>query len=327
MKGLKDRLENLFVGEVQSVDGMSVIPLIDEDEKEYPDISPIEEVEFSRTTEYGTMHYENSSDDGVGVVPSNHSVISEELAQDHAMGSAGLVESGQEERFDNACCIESSQGGYLSSNSEKHLFGILPIYLRNVLNNGMRQINKYSRLWDSIAKFNKDVDTVSVQALNIFFEEYEEELDNFVAEFEVVRNQVGAMIFFGKELVGLEIAPRGNFWKKVWDWLVRGCYGSEYIRQKKMGNNIDVITPPELDDVVDIDGIEESMNNYLNDVREELVRSINPKMQIKNDTYQKASGVGLDYVECRLNDSDYIYRGDVVENNNDEAVYVSLVRN
>lgn len=325
MKGLKDRLNNLYAGEVQSVDGMSVVPLIDKEDKSYEEISPIEEVEFVGTLEYGSMKYENNSDDGVGVVPTNHTVISKQRAQDHAMSNAGLVEANDREVFTNACCIQSSQGGRLKRSDDEHMFGVLPVNLRNKLVGNKRREKRYGKLWDDIGDWNDSVLSNRVQALDRFFDEFEEELDHFLAEFEVVKNQIGALIFFGSNLMGIEITPYFDYWNQVWDWLVRGCYGSEYIRQQ-INTSMRRFSLPDFDDCDDIEEIREEMKNYLDNVRENLLQRLSPSLKVRGDEYLSISGVNLNCVNVEMRNNKNNYVGDVVTNREDEAVYISLVK-
>lgn len=325
MKNLKDRLRSLNAGEVQSVDGMSVIPLIDEDNREYDEISPLEEVDFDGTSSYGTMHYRNNSDDGVGVIPTNQTIISKEMAQDHSMGSSGLVEAGSRVQFENACCIQSSQGGRLTGNKDNHMFGVLPVSLRGILDQYKRNREGYSRLWNSIGNWNKDVVRNPRQALDVFYDEFEDELDNFLAEFEIVKNQIGALVFFGGDLVGVEIAPHKEYWNRVWNWLVRGCYGSEFLRQNKMGSITSRVSLPDLDSCDTIEEIEATIESYLTHTRNYFLQSVNPQLEGRNTNYQSVKDINLDFAEVSLN-SDNNFIGDIVTNKDDDVVYTSLVR-
>ena len=82
--------ENLEVGKIQSVDEMTVIPIIGKDRTDK--IGDPEKIKFRRTTGYGSMQFDNE-DYRPNIVPSNFQVLSEESAQDHAMSSAGLLEA------------------------------------------------------------------------------------------------------------------------------------------------------------------------------------------------------------------------------------------
>jgi len=229
-------------GSVQSVDEMTVLPVLGDDLTKQ--IAAPEKLKFERTTSYGTMRWMNEDVDWPAVVPANAMVLTKQAAQDHAMASAGLVESGKSRDYENAMCVQETQVGYIKGAED---CDVLPLSLRMAtLDVNFRASQDYDKLWPSIRDWLKGVPNVESGSAHIenFFRPYEASLNEFVAEFEPVNDQVGAFVFFLNTLVGFELMPTKAHWNKYWKWLVRGCYGAELLRLKLLGaikkNRIDV---------------------------------------------------------------------------------------
>ncbi|MCU0355810.1 MAG: hypothetical protein MUD08_19075, partial [Cytophagales bacterium] len=62
--------------------------------------------------------------------------------------------------------------------------------------------------------------------LRYFLNHFKPQLDQFVAEFEYVKDQVGAIVMLEGRIVGIEIAPSHQYWQEIWMPLLRECYGS-----------------------------------------------------------------------------------------------------
>ncbi|MGN7614588.1 ARPP-1 family domain-containing protein, partial [Magnetococcales bacterium HHB-1] len=200
---------------------MQVIPLLSELE-DYRFVSP-SQAKIS-TSEYGTMVFENPTSELL-LIPSHTSLITPQKAQDHAMATAGIAISKQRRRFQTAACIQESQGGFIRED-EDHRFIILPPPLREAALKTAFQ-EDYNKLWPSIRKFNKSMGVKERSAhLEYFFDAYAEEIDYFVAQFEPVHQQVGAIILSHGQVVGIERSPSTIYWLDLWPALIRGCYGS-----------------------------------------------------------------------------------------------------
>ncbi len=301
---MEERFKSLNVDKVQSVGGMSLIPLISSDT--YDDIKGPSGFEFEGTTDYGTMKF-RGKEEGLSVIPSNTMVITSDRAQDHAMSTAGILEDSERISFNTACCIESNQGGYMrNSNNE---FNILPLTLRSGLGN-VRFETGYSKLWDKIEKFNKKVTTNRGAHLEYFFREFRDELEEFTAEFEVVDGQIGALIYYGEDLVGIEISPNVAFWNEIWKWLVRGCYGAEYLRQVKLGREISKIKMPNLEGVKSLTDIKNEVNNYILNGTVSLTNKLSGDVNFVSKKYQTGSKYGkteMVYVTGNIGSGDVLF--------------------
>jgi hypothetical protein len=162
------------------------------------------------------------------------------------------------ESINTACCVQETQGGLIGK--EKMDFIVLPASIR-IQAVASRHQTEYSRLWPHIRKLRDDLGYRGVGNLVDVLKRFEGELDQFVAEFELVPNQIGAVILIGDNIVGVERAPTVEFWTRLWVPLVRVCYGALALKARmKLGNQLpahrtglDVRTKS-------LDGIREALN-------------------------------------------------------------------
>jgi hypothetical protein len=282
--------KKLDYGSIQSVDEMTIIPILGDDRTK--NTSNPHNIKFNRTTGYGSMVFENTDSAGYGIIPSNTMILSEQRAQDHAMSEVGIVVAGNTTTFKNACCVQSSQGGYLDGSKDNNEYNILPLELRKkLLSTTLRNEEKFSKLWKNIEDWMKGVPNISRGGhLEYFFKPFKKELEDFVAEFEPVENQIGSVILFNEKPVGLEIMPTVSYWNVYWKWIIRGCYGAQLLKLKK-ANQIQPskIKLPELTgDVVDtiekfFDELKTTFLNKLSFAENEVVSK-----KLKNkEIYQK----------------------------------------
>ncbi len=221
---LADVLHGCAPGRIQSVGDMQVIPLVS-DLSDERFVSPVEVEADVFTTDYGTIGFRNTTD-RVMIVPCHAGYVVKPAVQDHAMLRAGLVGANRERKYDTAACIRQSQGGYIRRGAYQML--ILPYALRE----RALQLRgeSYSKLWDAIGAFNHDLGIQGGGRLEFFLKHFREELDEFVAEFECVPRQIGALVLADDQVVGVERAPSHAYWQSVWPCLIRECYGSLAIR-------------------------------------------------------------------------------------------------
>jgi hypothetical protein len=147
------------------------------------------------------------------------------------MASTGLVAAQKKKMFGNAMCIQQSQGGYIAKDQHKML--ILPYLLREKAL-ATREQCEYSKLWPEIEQFNRGLGIRQGGGhLEYFLDNFAKELDQFVAEFECVPQQAGAIILVNGQVVGFERAPSPRFWRDIWEALIRECYGSLAIQVSK----------------------------------------------------------------------------------------------
>ena len=121
-----------------------------------------------------------------------------------------------------SCCIQETQGGLIKSG--KVDFVVLPTSVR-VKAVASRNKDDYSRLWPHLRSFRDKIGFSGAGNLADVLKRFEKELDEFVAEFELVPKQVGAVVVIGDRVAGVERAPTEAFWQRIWEPLIRVCYG------------------------------------------------------------------------------------------------------
>jgi hypothetical protein len=313
----KLNFKDVGIDKAQSVDEMTIIPIVGPDRG---NVAPPSTLKFQRTTDYGTMVFKNEDPERPAIVP-NNIMVRGKGAQDHAMSGSSVIAVMQTKSFRNACCIESSQGGYLRSDDNE--YDILPVGLRKTfLNRTFRQARDYGKLWDHIKSWITNVVRGRSRAhLRDFYNDAEirKSLEDFAAEFEPVPGQIGAFILFGGVPVGLEIMPSQEHWKAYWQLLVRGCYGAELLRLKRTGRIQEsaLILPN-----IPKDATPEKVEEILNDFTETVQKSIIPMLD----------SIGLNNVESIEQSSNMEVKmittqgggGDLIEQNG-QPVYLSIV--
>lgn len=309
---------NINAGTVQVVDEMTVVPLTGENRGRIAE--PLS-LKFQRTTNYGSMVYKNTDEEFATIVPT-HIMVRGTGAQDHAMAGSGIVTAKKTVTFNNACCIESSQGGYLQDQDNE--YDILPIELRKkLLPLSARNEESYSKLWPNIQSWLKGTGVGHAAHLRFFYDnpQIKESLEMFSAEFEPVSGQIGAIILFQERIVGIEIMPTILHWDAYWKLLIRGCYGAELIRLKKLKQispaKLQLPTLPSV--ITDPRQISTVVDKFTDDIREDVIKKLD---SVHLKTVQKIGNV--DDFETNLLSTTSGGGGDLITQI-DEPIYLSLV--
>jgi len=218
-------------GRMQSVGFMQIIPLISDlvdDRFETP-----ENLNTS-TSDYGTVNVHNEAN-GMTIMPFGTAIISKQAAQNHAVPKAKLMGANERAKITTAACIQDSQGGTIRAG--KHPMSILPWVLKEAAIM-TRNVRQYQKLWEPIKVFNQRLGLQLRGHLEFYLEKFQDDLDQFIAHFEIVPKQVGAIMLLDGAVLGVERAPNYNYWKAIWKPLVRECYGSLMIQfAKEKGAN------------------------------------------------------------------------------------------
>ena len=301
----KLKFDGIEIGNVQSVDEMTLVPILGDERGE---VAKPSSLSFQRTTEYGTMVFENN-DTKEAIIPT-HMMTRGQGAQDHAMAGSGVVLQKQSRSFDNACCIEQSQGGFLSGAEETD---VLPIALRKaLLDPSIRSRNSYRKLWGKINGWLEGLNLRNRGAahLRYFYDspDVKQALEDFAAEFEPVDNQIGAIIMFSGVPVGIEIMPSSEHWEEYWKLLVRGCYGAEMFRLKMLGKlKPSTLIMPEIPQDADPNQVKQILESFTQHLRDDvlpLMENIEVKTQnrvsqegsLQTELIQTTSGGGGDLI-------------------------------
>lgn len=229
---VKDILKGTQPGRIQTVGYMQIIPLISDlidDNYAMPTMAEV------GTAGYGSMVVKNTDSEFPMILPFAAGYIVSQSAQDHATPSAKIIKGNQQIQIDNAACIQESQGGHIKKGL--HKMTILPWAIKEAAI-VTKDEQKYSKLWPSIKQFNTSLGLMDRGHLEDFVKKFKSDLNEFLAQFEIVHKQVGAIILMNGYVVGIERVPNYRFWKELWDPLVRECYGSLAIQYaKKFGDD------------------------------------------------------------------------------------------
>lgn len=216
---LTETLRGVSPWKIQTVGLMQVIPLVSDHSDER--FAPLNRLTVS-TTNYGSMVFQNPTNKPA-LIPKDAAYVTKQRTQDHALPHVGLVKGGGTIKYSDAACIQSSQGGMMRP--DQHELIILPFLIRETALQ-CRGVKEYSKLWQTISRFNRAMGLRDTGHVDIFLEQFGEQLARFVAEFEPVPKQVGAIILINGKLAGVERVPSYDYWLQLWPTLIRECYGS-----------------------------------------------------------------------------------------------------
>jgi hypothetical protein len=171
---------------------------------------------------YGNVELHNTAPGGVAVVPLHMGYIQDQ-AQNHALCRSALVGAGQKRLFEDACCVQQSQGGYLES--KEQWFFVLPLALREEALR-LRGQKHYGKLWPAIARLNRRFGMEDRGHLEQVLCRRRPVLTQYQSRLELLPGQTGALFFLRDRLVGVEIAPGAAYFQEVWMPLACFCYGT-----------------------------------------------------------------------------------------------------
>jgi hypothetical protein len=327
-------LEGKEAGRPQIVGLMEVIPLIAQDETHFTRAFsvPSADMELAGNPTYGSVTLKNRGS-GPLVTPTNATWVTKHAAQDHAMAKAGLLGPGKTQRYDNAACVQATQGGAIPAG--QHAFQILPATLRKGITKELADRREYGKFWPNIAAMNSSLGINDRGGhLTMMFEQFAKELMQFIAEFEIVKNQIGAIILINGQLVGIEIAPTPEYWKSVWEPLIRFCYGPEaLLASRKLGEQglktaMESRPRMNINNVRTLDDLDQALSNLRKAEQERAEKSIrdviDTSLNFEIDTKLPFNDPSLGNVTYTLLSTYKDYVGQIVEDEG-YVVYCSLV--
>jgi hypothetical protein len=308
-------------GNIQSVGNMTVIPIVSD--KEFTNVANTNEVRLSRDPEYGQLEFTNSSGQ-IGIALQGWTIIDDKQnAQDRTIPFAHLIKAGNSKLIP-ANCVQARQPGHFDVRKMNHEnFMILPPSLRSlaIKNNASytNGSNNYSALWKSLEKWS-DIDCYS-GGLTSFYSKYEDKLDLFVAQFEPVEKQLGAIVLINDQIVAIDILPKYESWKFAWRAFIRDSYGAESVRQAGKGNATVVRPMIETESLKTIEKIEEYFNSLKNNFYDGLQTRISQLSQLDLE-FQKLEEISeLTMIKLQGNN----FAGQGVLHGDSHFVYLSLV--
>lgn len=221
---------------VQAVGNMVVLPLISD--TEFTNVADHNDVTLNRDVNYNKLSFRNQSGE-VGIAIQGFTVIdNEQKAQDRTIPYAHLIKAASTKILP-ANCIQQNQGGHFNVDRlDEGNFMILPPSLRGIALNKSTHLNaETGALWNSLEKWVNGVDCRN-SGLTAFYSKFKDTLDRFVAQFEPVENQLGAITLINGVVIAIDIVPKYDTWKRVWRALVRDSYGAEAVRMAENGGQV-----------------------------------------------------------------------------------------
>jgi hypothetical protein len=184
-------------------------------------VPPRSGLKLKRVVDYGRVELHNGAPEGVAIVPLHIGYI-QHGAQNHALCSAALLAAGQTRRFDDACCVQAGQGGYLEGRDQ--WFFVLPVELRAKALR-LRGRYGYTKLWEDIVALNREYGLPPRDHLEQILTGKRRILTQFQNRLELLPGQLGALFFVDGAFAGLELAPDARYFADVWMPLVCFAYG------------------------------------------------------------------------------------------------------
>ncbi|MEV5411226.1 DUF6569 family protein [Thermopolyspora sp. NPDC052614] len=207
------------VGTPQCAGELTMVPVWGPEHRGF--VPPRSGLKLNRVVGYGKVEMHNGASEGVAIVPLHIGYI-QDAAQNHALCSAALLAAGQTRLFDDACCVQSGQGGFLEGRDQ--WFFVLPVELRlRALE--LRKRRDYSKLWPDISDLNRRYGLPSRGHLEQILSRERATLTQFRSRLELLPGQLGALFFVGGSFVGLELAPDPVYFAEMWMALVCFAYG------------------------------------------------------------------------------------------------------
>jgi len=200
---------------------MTVVPIFGSNLENTRKFSPpLSGLKLTQIRGYGNMEITNHSQ-GIAIVPLHMGYI-QDKAQNHALCRSAFIAEGQKLMFEDACCVQSGQGGFLEEREQ--WFFILPLFLREEALKLQGQ-KSYSKLWNAISKLNQRFGLQNRGHLEQILSRKRAFLTQYQSRFELLHGQTGALFILGDKLAGIEIAPNAAYFQEVWMSLVCFCYG------------------------------------------------------------------------------------------------------
>ncbi|MGA7732943.1 MAG: DUF6569 family protein [Chloroflexia bacterium] len=184
-------------------------------------VGPLTGLKLSRVKGYGNVELSNPASSGVAIVPLHMGYI-QDGAQNHALCRSAFIAAGQKRMFNDACCVQAAQGGYLEGREQ--WFFILPVQLRNEALERRGQVG-YNKIWDSISQLNREFGLRGRGHLEQIISRSRAMLTQYRSRFELMQGQTGALFFIREKLAGVEIAPTASYFQEMWMPLVCFAYG------------------------------------------------------------------------------------------------------
>jgi hypothetical protein len=217
---IKDDSGNIIV---QSIMNMQIVGLTTDKEYSLDDrfANPLTALKASNQS-YGEISFDNTADKEV-IVPTQMAVMTKQRAQNHGMTKSGYIDKGKRTTFNDAGCVQGSQGGTFRNTQE---FRMLPVTMREMAFDAVRNGRGYNRIYPAIRQLGRQTRSNTGEYLDRYFSKYDEKLEQFIAHFERPKDLIGIIVFIDGEIIAIDKFPSFTYAEQVWDMMIRDCYGA-----------------------------------------------------------------------------------------------------
>jgi len=217
---IKDDEGNIIV---QTILNMQIIGLTTDKEYSLDDRfeNPLTALRASNSS-YGEVRFNNTTNKEV-IVPTQMAVMTKQRAQNHGMTKSGYIGKNQQTTFHDAGCVQGSQGGTFRDTQE---FRMLPVTMREMAFNAVKDGRGYDRIYPAIRNLGKQTQSNTAEYLDKYFSKYDKKLEQFIAHFERPKNLIGVIVMIDNEIVAIDKFPSFTYAEQVWDMMIRDCYGA-----------------------------------------------------------------------------------------------------
>ena len=317
---LREYLAGFQPKQPQIVGNMTVIPLVSV-EKEFTGIAGAENVGLKKDIDYGLLELKTLEDE-ITIVPNGYTIITKERAQDRTVPSVHILQKNKKVK---SYCVQSQQGGLMSPEDEdSKTIRLLPLAVRHHAYTVDRQNNnQIGALWGKLGEINRQLG-INGDYLVTFFNRFQKELEQFVAQFEPIPNQRGAIVLINGRVVGIDIMPSSRSFSHIWEMLIRDCYGAEAIR---LQDQVDIAPIATLGSVNSIDRLLTAVQVMAENERKwayGIVKAVlDQAVVVEKDSVIKTKNHGKLAIKRLLSDE---LEGQAILDKDNCAVYLSLFR-
>lgn len=309
---MKKLLKGYKLGEVQTAGIMSIIPILTK--TEYTPIGDFNAIYLKNDKSYGCMEIGNDSE-YISIVPHGMAFISKESAQDRTIPETHLIKLSKD---CDSNCIQDSQCGHFKDTFRETEKRFIPASL--MLKAWNPTNNTYSFLWDAIRDYNRSTQKTSRAYMVDFYQKFDKDIQEFIAQFEAVDNQVGAVVFINDRLHGIELVPNYKMWQQIWRPLIRDCYGSDSIYISK-NQDINTFRPSmDIQSVESLDDLQEQLNKAYADIETHYKDKLKELIDMPTQ-FTKKQDLEDHFVYHTSND---LYTGDLVTHGS-HTIYMSMI--
>ena len=208
---------------VQSILNMQIVCLTTDAEYSLDDrfANPLTSLTAGNQS-YGQINFTNKENKEV-ILPAQMAVLTKQSAQNHGMVKAGYIPSKASTTYNDAGCVQGSQGGHFRGTNE---FRMIPVTMREMLFDAVGKTSGHGNIYPAIEKLGRDTNSGAGSYLNVYFEKYDKKLEQFIAHFERPSNLIGIIILIDGEIVAIDKFPSFTYAEQVWDVMIRDCYGA-----------------------------------------------------------------------------------------------------